>query len=250
MTPDWKAVQRRLRDLDFDPGPADGIWGPQTNDALAMFLRAHGLEVPAPVKLRPLVDVEEEPQAGYMRTSDRGALEIAEHEGIVPAPYLDSVGVWTFGIGHTAAAGDPDPASMPRGMPASIEPAIDKALAIFRADLEKYEARVNHAIEVPISQHQFDALVSFDFNTGGIERARLTQAINAGDPDAARHFMGWLRPPEIRERRTAEMNLFKTGDYDANGDAIPVWKVSPSGRLEGIEWTMHGAELLARMGRA
>ena len=47
-----------------------------------------------------------------MRLSDKGIVEIAEHEGIVPAPYRDSVGVVTFGVGHTAAAGVLDPAEM------------------------------------------------------------------------------------------------------------------------------------------
>jgi lysozyme len=40
-----------------------------------------------------------------MTISAPGLIEIAEHEGIVPAPYLDSAGVRTWGIGHTAAAG-------------------------------------------------------------------------------------------------------------------------------------------------
>lgn len=184
-----------------------------------------------------------------MKLSDKGILEIAEHEGIVPAPYRDSVGVWTFGIGHTAAAGGLDPQEMNGAMPADIDAAIDRALAIFRADVVKYEDRVNAAIRVPLKQHEFDALVSFDFNTGGIGRARLTHAINDGDPDAARHFMGWLRPPEIRKRRTAEMNLFRTGNYDANGSSIPVWKTNGAGRLAGILKTIDGTDVLRRMGR-
>jgi hypothetical protein len=36
-----------------------------------------------------------------MRVSPQGIAELASHEGIVPYPYLDSVGVWTLGIGHT-----------------------------------------------------------------------------------------------------------------------------------------------------
>lgn len=179
-----------------------------------------------------------------MQTSDRGILEIAEHEGIVPAPYLDSVGVWTWGIGHTAAAGNPDPAKMARAMPQNVDAAILAALRQFKADLPRYEARVNDAIKVPLKQHEFDALVSFDFNTGGIYKALLTKAINAGDQDAARHFMGWLRPPEIKGRRTAEMNLFRTGNYDGNGDSIPIWRTDGNGRLKGVMDTMHGGELL------
>ncbi len=179
-----------------------------------------------------------------MTLSPAGLIEIAEHEGIVPAPYRDSAGVWTWGIGHTAAAGNPDPARMHRAMPQDIETAVMTAIDQFAIDVKGYVARVNAAIRVPLAQHQFDALVSFDFNTGGIHRAKLTAAINAGEPDAARHFMGWLRPPEIRKRRTAEMALFRTGDYAANGDAVPVWRTDGRGRLTGIMRTMSGEELL------
>jgi len=184
-----------------------------------------------------------------MKVSDKGVLEIAEHEGIVPAPYLDSVGVWTFGVGHTAAAGGVNPAKMQRGMPANLDRAIDEALDVFKQDLVKYEKRVNEAIKVPLKQHEFDALVSFDFNTGGIHRARLTQAINAGEYDAPKHFFGWMRPPELRKRRTAEERLFVTGDYDANGDLIPVWKVNSSGKLQGQMKALRGSEVLKRMKR-
>ena len=184
-----------------------------------------------------------------MKVSDKGLLEICEHEGIVPAPYLDSVGVLTFGVGHTAGAGEPYPAHMPRGMPSNLDDAITEVLGVFRVDLERYEARVDREIKVPLKQHEFDALVSFDFNTGGIHRAKLTKAINSGDPQASRHFMGWLRPPEIRKRRTAEMRLFQSGNYDANGDDIPVWRVTDDGKLAGIHSVMDGADILRRMGR-
>lgn len=182
-----------------------------------------------------------------MKISNRGLLEIAEHEGIVPGPYLDSRGIWTWGIGHTAAAGDPAPAAMPRGMPDSVDAVIIGALKQFDRDLNTYERRVNAAIKVPLKQHEFDALVSFDFNTGGIFKARLTQRINAGDPDAADSFMGWLKPPEIRGRRVDEMHLFQTGDYRANGDTIKVWRVDAKGRLRGLDRVMHGDGLLAMM---
>ena len=56
-----------------------------------------------------------------MHMTDRGLLALVRHEGLVPGPYLDVKSVWTFGIGHTAAAGTPDPARMPRGMPADLD---------------------------------------------------------------------------------------------------------------------------------
>lgn len=190
-----------------------------------------------------------------MNLSDNGLLEIAEHEGIVPAPYKDSVGVWTYGIGHTAKAGGIDPAELPRGMPANLDAAIDEAIKTFRQDVRCYEKRVQTAVKVPLEQHQFDALVSWDFNTGGAlwrsksgQPCQLVQQIHRGDMSGA-GFMGWLNPPELHKRRTAEMNLFKTGDYDANGTTIPIWRVDENGRRRGIHSTISGAELLHRMGR-
>lgn len=181
------------------------------------------------------------------KTSIKGVLEIFEHEGVVPAPYYDSKRILTFGIGHTAAAGGIDPAKMPFGMPANVDAAIDLAISTFQEDLVKYERRVNDALKVQVKQHEFDALVSFDFNTGGIYSAILTREINAGNPEAYRHFMGWLKPPEIKKRRTAEMTLFRTGDYEANGNEIAVWKVDSMGNLRGFDRIITGREILERM---
>lgn len=165
-----------------------------------------------------------------MRTSDAGLFALALHEGIVPAPYLDSVGVLTYGIGHTAAAGDPDPATMPRGMPADIDAAIKAAIDLFRRDLAKYEAAVSRAVNVPLKQHQFDALVSFHFNTGAIGRAALTRRLNAGDyAGATSGFMAWVKPESLRARRVAERELFYHGTYP--GGTVPVWSVTPAGRV-------------------
>lgn len=182
-----------------------------------------------------------------MNVSDKGLLELAEHEGIVPGPYKDSVGIWTWGIGHTRGAGKPDPIVMDRGMPNDVNTEILKCVQQFKIDIEKYETDVNKAIRITLHPHQFDALVSFHYNTGGIFRARLTKQINAGNPEAYKHFMGWIRPPEIRSRRKAEMDLFLTGDYSKNGDKIPVFKVDGKGRLRGLLKTISGLEMLNLM---
>ena len=151
-----------------------------------------------------------------MRVSDAGLVALARHEGIVLGPYLDSVGVPTIGIGHTASAGSPDPRGH-RDITAA------EALEIFRRDIGKFEARVLRAVKTPLLQHEFDALVSFDFNTGGITRARLVEHLNAGDrARAAEGLMGWLKPPEIAERRAAEKRLFEAGDYGSG--PIPLYR--------------------------
>lgn len=165
-----------------------------------------------------------------MKTSDAGIYAIALHEGVVPAPYFDSVGVKTYGIGHTAAAGAPDPAKMPMGMPANLDAALVEVFDTFRRDLPKYEAGVNRAVKVPITQAQFDALVSFHYNTGAIGRASLVKRLNAGDAaGAAAGFMAWKKPPEIIERRKAEQALFAKGVYPKG--LVTVWQVSGAGRV-------------------
>jgi lysozyme len=164
-------------------------------------------------------------------TTDRGQLALIRHEGIVPGPYLDVKNIWTFGIGHTSEAGPPDPATMPRGMPADTQAGIREAFRVFRADLATYEAAVRRAVKVPLAPHEFDALVSFHYNTGGIAKAALTRHLNAGNRAAAAEaFLNWRRPASIVPRREAERDLFLHGRYP--GGAIPVWSVDRAGRVD------------------
>ena len=166
-----------------------------------------------------------------MHMTDRGLLALVRHEGVVPGPYLDVKTVWTFGIGHTAAAGPPDPATMARGMPADIDVGICEAFRLFRADLAAYEAGVRRAVKVPLEPHEFDALVSFHYNTGAIARATLTKALNAGNRVAAADaFLNWRRPASIIPRREAERDLFRHARYP--GGTIPVWSVDRNGRVD------------------
>jgi lysozyme len=166
-----------------------------------------------------------------MQTTDRGLLAIVRHEGVVPGPYLDVKNVWTFGIGHTSAAGPPDPATMPRGMPADLDAGIREAFRLFRTDLAAYEAEVRRAVTVPLAPHEFDALVSFHYNTGAIARATLTKLLNAGNRVAAADaFLNWRRPEAIITRREAERDLFRHGRYP--GGTIPVWAVDRGGRVD------------------
>lgn len=165
-----------------------------------------------------------------MKLSDRGLFALALHEGIVPGPYWDSVRVLTYGIGHTAAAGEPNPADLPFGMPDDIDFAVKDAVEVFKRDVAKYEADVNGAVNVTMAQHEFDALVSFHYNTGGIRRATLTRKLNAGDREgAADAFMGWSKPDEIIPRRKEEQKLFRDGSYPS-GRAI-VWGCNESGAV-------------------
>ncbi|MDE4272675.1 lysozyme [Phaeobacter gallaeciensis] len=168
-----------------------------------------------------------------MRTSDEGVIALIGHEGIVPGPYLDSVKVLTYGVGHTAAAGSPDPARMAPGMPDDLDAELVRVFDVFRRDLEKYEAAVAKAITVPVEQHEFDAAVSFHFNTGAIHRASWVKSLNAGDrAKAVAQIMNWTKPREIIPRRQSEQELFATGKYPAQG--VTVWTVTPDKRVKWV----------------
>ena len=164
-----------------------------------------------------------------MKTSQRGLIEIASHEAIVMSPYLDSTGVWTVGIGHTANAGKPDP-----GQEDYREFSMSEIMEIFARDIEKFEARVRKVFGRNLKQEQFDAAVSFDFNTGGIHRATWAKLFNQGkDAEARKAFMAWSKPPEIIPRREKERDLFFDGKYSCDGmvnvypatcDGAVLWK--------------------------
>jgi lysozyme len=147
-----------------------------------------------------------------MKISANGFAEILAHEAIVTRRYKDSVGVWTFGVGHTKNAGDPDPVTI------IVDQPIADIVRLFRRDLQKYEDGVNRAVTVEVSQHEFDALVSFHFNTGAIGKASFVKKLNAGDrAGAAKGMLAWNKPPEIIGRRTAEQRLFRDGTYSGDG---------------------------------
>lgn len=162
-----------------------------------------------------------------MKTSLAGAMEIIAHEGIVTSRYKDSVGVWTVGVGHTAAAGAPDPSRL------AITMTVKEAIDLFRRDLAKYERGVEAAFTVPLKQHEFDAAVSFHFNTGAISTATWVKQFNQGRrAEAIASIMSWSKPKEIIGRRKKEQALFSTGVYSSDGFAT----VYPADAKGNVQW--------------
>lgn len=157
-----------------------------------------------------------------MITSPVGRKLIESFEGLILGAYDDANdhivqpgqqvhGTLTIGYGHTSVAGPP---RVYVGM--TITQA--QADAILAADLALVELEVNHLVKVPLNQNQFDALVSFQFNTGWLAHSNcsLTRALNAGNYNlAASDFMlydmasGHVLAGLVR-RRVAERALFNT----------------------------------------
>lgn len=151
-----------------------------------------------------------------MRTSPAGRKFIEqEEESGVPKlrAYNDGTGTWTIGFGHTSAAG------LPRVSPGMVISA-DQADQILGSDLASVEADVNHHVNVPLTQSQFDALVSFDFNTGALDRSGLLHLVNAGITNSdsiTNAFTAWRYAhmhgemvPILLGRRQREAKLFLT----------------------------------------
>jgi lysozyme len=100
----------------------------------------------------------------HMHVSREGAKAIAKHEGLRLQSYQDTGGVWTIGYGHTGKLLDG------RTVGPGQTITKDEALALFAQGLSGAETRVNITaarVGIKLNQHEFDALVSFTFNTGG-----------------------------------------------------------------------------------
>lgn len=88
---------------------------------------------------------------------------------------------------------------------------------LFARDLQKYADEVADAIDdAPTTQEQFDALVSFHYNTGAIRKATLTKLHSQGDyAAAAGEFAKWNKSggkvlKGLSRRRAAEADLYRS----------------------------------------
>lgn len=161
-----------------------------------------------------------------MKISGRGFADLLGHEAIVTRRYKDSVGVWTFGLGHTKSAGDPDPETITADRP------LAEILRLARIDIEKFETRCNRALkQKAVPQNVFDAMVSFDFNTGRISNASFVRLINTGKyGDAAKSMLANYRKPiEVIGRRTKEAELMADGHYSNGAGVVMVYPASAKG---------------------
>ena len=150
-----------------------------------------------------------------MNVSERGRALIQSFESCRLKAYKDGGGVTTIGWGATG----PD---IHMGMTVTQE----WANARFDSDLGQFERDVESLVAVPVTQGQFDALVSFAYNCGsdidedkraeGLGDSTLLRLLNEGDYEgAANEFPKWNKDngkvaPGLTRRRLAEAALFKS----------------------------------------
>jgi GH24 family phage-related lysozyme (muramidase) len=158
-----------------------------------------------------------------MKTSKAGLAIIKKWEGCRLKAYQDSVGVWTIGYGLTSAAG--------------IVPVV-KGMTITQAQAEEYleialgsyEAGVIKAIKRPMTQPQFDAMVSLCYNIGpgAFGKSSLVRRFNEGNiAGAADAFLMWTKAggkvlKGLENRRKDERALFLTAAAPQTKPVAPV----------------------------
>ena len=138
-------------------------------------------------------------------------------------PKLCPANIWTEGWGH--AMRDEKGAFLKSDIPMfavlqhSMVQTRAQADTLLIADLQVYAQRVRRMINRVLPTHEFEALVSFEFNTGSLRLpnnrpSQLLLAVNQHDTDkAASEFTRWVHAGGKRLiglvwRRNAEVNMY------------------------------------------
>jgi lysozyme len=154
--------------------------------------------------------------------SQAGVRFISEFEGFRSELHDDPAGHCSIGFGHLVHLGKCDGRE-----PAEFKKGITRRRAgeLMRDDAGAAEGAVNEDVEVPLSQKQFDALVSFVFNvgTGAFRESTLLRLLNKGDYEAVPKQLdrfvkgGGKTLPGLVRRRKAEGELFASTKVQNGG---------------------------------
>lgn len=154
------------------------------------------------------MDIPQKPGPPALTTGPAGLALIKRDETRQLQAYLDPAGVWTIGYGHTGP-------EVHQGM--TITP--DRAEELLLQDVELAARAVRRLVAVPLSQLQFDAMVSFTFNegAGALAKSHLLLFLNQRHyAQAAAEFPRWNIGGGavllgLVRRRFAEGTLFLDG---------------------------------------
>ena len=145
-----------------------------------------------------------------MKTSANGVAHIKEFEGFRGKRYLCPANKPTIGYGHVIVDSE-------RTTLWNVELNEDQATKLLMKDLVRFEDAVSAMVAVPLTQGQFDALVSFAYNLGEakLRSSTLLKLLNAGDYDGARKQINrWVysngkKLEGLIRRRARETEMFQ-----------------------------------------
>jgi len=141
-----------------------------------------------------------------LEISPQGIKLIQRWEGCKTRAYQCSANVWTIGWGHT------------KGVKRGDTITVAEADKLLLKDLVEYDQAVNKLVTVPLSENQYDALVSFTYNVGisAFKGSTLLRVLNQEKySEAANQFMRWVKAGNktiqgLVNRRQAEKELFES----------------------------------------
>jgi len=156
-----------------------------------------------------------------LQLSSRGANFIAAYEGYRSTAYNDAGGHCTIGFGHLIHTGRCTGGDVARWGSLTR----DRAVALLWEDAATYAAGVRASLpDTPLSQTEFDALVSLSYNigNGGFRSSSVRAKLAQSTPDYAAvpcRMLRWVSSSGVRlsglqRRRVNEGLLFQTGSYD------------------------------------
>ena len=139
-----------------------------------------------------------------MKISNTGIDLIKHFEGCELEAYKCAAGVPTIGYGHIKGVSMGDTITQ------------EQAEEMLVHELTEYENYIHDCVTVPISQNQFDAMVSWVFNlgVGNLKASTLLKTLNVGDYNGVpAQIMRWNKAggkvlEGLTRRRQAEADLF------------------------------------------
>lgn len=144
-------------------------------------------------------------------------------------PKACPAGWWTVGYGHVVVdpvtgkrLGTAQPQARLRALELYPAMTVAEAEALLQKDCKPRERAVAMRVTAKLTAAQFDALVSFEYNTGAVSaNCTLVRLLNAGKTaEAAQEFLKWDKGrvngrlqvlAGLTRRRKSERELFLTG---------------------------------------
>lgn len=211
------SLQIALSCMGHNPGEIDGKMGKLTKDALKALSEELGIGVGAIADLEPsesmfAINSDGVDLVKYFESG--GDFSDGGDKRYLTA-YLDAVGVWTIGYGHTGKSHNDG--TVKRGRVITEQ----EADILLIADLNYFANKVREMVAVPVTVDQFAAMVAFAFNLGetNLRSSTLMRCLNAKKyNEAAEQFDRWVYAGKTKleglvRRRAAEKLLFQGDDW-------------------------------------